>query len=72
MQAFLIKCTWMYASGGLLHTAYFFAWDPVDILEQLKKIRGMLYWKEPPKRIGDGMCGKSIVFTDYYVQEIEL
>jgi hypothetical protein len=72
MKGYLIKCTWQYAIITNLHTAYFFAWNPEEILARLQKVRSLSYWKEPPKRIGEGMCGQAILFTDYYVQEIEL
>jgi hypothetical protein len=72
MKGYLIKCTWQYATFSNLHTAYFFAWNPAEILARLQRVRGLSYWKEPPKRIGEGMYGQAILFCDYYVQEIEL
>jgi hypothetical protein len=71
-KVYLIRVTWQWATLSNLHTAYFYAETVDDILARLNKIRRILYWKEPPKRIGDGMSGQAILFTDYYVREIEL
>jgi len=74
MKAYLIEAWWFWTGYGpfLIHTAYFFALTPEDILARLARIRGLTYWKEPPMKIGEGMCGRSILFTEYYVHEVDL
>jgi hypothetical protein len=70
VKGYLIRTTWQWAHFSTLHVAYFYAKDSIDLLARLHKIRSGLYWKIAPVKVGSGMQGSAIIFTDYYVYEV--